>query len=79
MLKTYPTPENAREALITVEKALEEGAKEQLDWGSNAYRIRGEAYELLENPSEALHAYEIALALNPKIGIKKGRMPFAKL
>jgi tetratricopeptide (TPR) repeat protein len=71
LLKTSATPDNARKALKSTDAALAEGAKDRSDWAATAHRVRGEAYELLGQPREALEAFDQALSLDPKIGVKK--------
>lgn len=71
LLKTSATPDNARKALRSTDAALAEGAKDRSDWAATAHRVRGEAYELLGQSREALEAFDQALSLDPKIGVKK--------
>lgn len=78
LLKTAATPDNAQKALNTVDAALAEGAKDRPDWGAVAHRIRGESYELLGQFPEALEAFDLALSLNPKIGVQKRAMALRK-
>lgn len=70
-LKTDATPDDAQKALNTADAALAAGAKDRPDWGAVAHRVRGESYELLGQFPEALEAFELALSLNPKIGVQK--------
>ncbi len=62
---------NARIVLGVLESAISEGADARPDWGATAYRIRGEAFEILGDTVNALSAYEIAIKLNPKVGVKR--------
>lgn len=78
LLKTAATPDNARKALSTADSALADGAKDRPDWSSIAHRVRGESYEVLEQLPEALAAYELALSLNPKVGVQKRAVALRK-
>jgi hypothetical protein len=40
-------------------------------WAATAYKIQGLAYEFISNDQDALLVYQIALGLNPKIGLKR--------
>lgn len=71
LLKNHPNEENAQKALKAIDMALNEGAKDRTDWAAAAFRIKGEAYDLLGNFSDALDAYEKALSFNPKIGVQR--------
>ena len=78
LLKTAATPDNARKPLSTADSALAGGAKDRPDWSSIAHRVRGESYEVLGQLPEALAAYEIALSLNPKVGVQKRAVTLRK-
>lgn len=69
LLKTDTTEESARNALSVADAALKQGVGGQYGWGALAHRIRGESFELLGQLSDALEAYEQALAMNPKVGV----------
>lgn len=71
LLKADPTPDNAGKALNAADAALADGAKDMPDWGAIAHRVRGESYEVLGQLPEALQAFELALSLNPKVGVQK--------
>lgn len=71
LLDSSVDKENARIVLDVQESALSEEANARPDWGATAHRIRGEAFEILGDPASALSAYEIAINLNPKIGVKR--------
>ncbi|EPB7497628.1 TPA: hypothetical protein ACNVSH_002301 [Klebsiella aerogenes] len=79
LLDSRGEEENARIVLKVVDTALSEGADARSDWGATAHRIRGEAFEILGEPANALSAYEIALELNPKIGVKRRLTALKKL
>jgi len=49
------------------------------DWSARAWRDKGEALALLQRPAEALAAYERALALNEKVGVKRKITSLRKL
>lgn len=78
LLKTAATLDNARKTLSTADSALAGGAKDRPDWSSIAHRVRGESYEVLGQLPEALAAYEIALSLNPKVGVQKRAVALRK-
>ncbi len=71
LLKADATPANAQKALSTADAALVQGAKDRPDWCAVAHRVRGESFELLGQFPEALEAFELALSINPKIGVQK--------
>ena len=71
LLREHPSEKNAQKALKAIEMALNEGAKDRTDWAAAAFRIKGEANDLLGNFSDALDAYEKALSFNPKIGVQR--------
>ncbi|KGD84561.1 hypothetical protein HA47_05805 [Pantoea stewartii subsp. indologenes] len=71
LLDSSVDKENARIVLDVLESAISEGADVRPDWGATAHRIRGEAFEILSDPANALSAYETAISLNPKIGVKR--------
>jgi hypothetical protein len=71
ILKSDPTAENARKVIDVATTALAAGASERPDWGANAHRLRAESFELLGELDEALKAYDQALAMNPKVGVKR--------
>jgi len=60
-----------QEVLTAVSTALEELGQDRADSRAVGLRVQGEALEQLGHVSEAVTAYEAALALNPKIGIAK--------
>ena len=78
LLKTATTPDNARKALNAPDTALANDAKDRPDWGAIAHRVRGESYEVLGELSEALQAFELALSLNPKVGVQKREVALRK-
>jgi hypothetical protein len=71
LLESDPTEEGARRALHVSDQALVDGAGDRPDWRTIARRVRGESFELLAQPVEALAAYDLALESKPKVGVKK--------
>lgn len=71
LIKENPASERAEAALRAADAALEEGAAEREDWAVVAHRVRGEALEILGRFREAVDAYEKALALDEKAGVKR--------
>ena len=57
---------------------MADGAKDRPDWGAIAHRVRGESFEVLGELSEALQAFELALSLNPKVGLQKRAVALRK-
>ena len=57
------------EFISLMEKALEKGVSEHSQ--STIHRELGEAYQKIGTPAEAIHHFEKAISLNPKIGVKK--------
>lgn len=70
LLSSSPSQDAAGIVLRTADEALTQGAKDRTDWAAKAHRLRGEAFEVLKQPANAIAAYELALSLNPKIGVK---------
>ena len=71
LIEDQPDQAGAEVALRAADAALQEGAQDRQDWAAVAHRVRGEACEFLGRDAEALVAYEQALALDDKIGIKR--------
>ncbi|EJM31289.1 tetratricopeptide repeat protein [Pseudomonas sp. GM25] len=65
------TDERAREVLAAVQRARSHGADENPAWKPIALKVQGLAHEQLGQYPEAAQVYEEALALNPKIGVKR--------
>lgn len=68
-----PTPnhEHAQAALAAARRARSLGADNDQGWKAVALKIQGMAHESLGNSKEALSAYDDALKINPKIGVKR--------
>lgn len=64
-------PSAPARCVAAADRALEAGATDDRGWCTEAHRIRGEAYERMDRPAEAIAAYELAIASNPKVGLKK--------
>lgn len=65
------TDERIQEVLIAVQRARTLGADENPAWRPTALKVQGLAHEQLGQYPEAVKVYEEALALNPKIGVKR--------
>lgn len=63
--------DRAREALEAVIRARSLGADANLAWRPNALKVQGLAHEALGEQRDAIQIYEEAIALNPKIGVKR--------
>lgn len=67
-------PENrelAQTLVDSLDAAINELDENRTDYLAMGLRTKGEALELLGRPSEAINAYESAIAINPKIGVAK--------
>jgi hypothetical protein len=72
------TAETARQALDILGRARKHGA-DQIDfWKARSLKLQGLAHEALGELREAVKAFDEALALNPKIGVKRKRDSLAK-
>uniref|UniRef100_UPI002B05E7B6 tetratricopeptide repeat protein n=1 Tax=Providencia alcalifaciens TaxID=126385 RepID=UPI002B05E7B6 len=71
LIKTASSQEETKKALKAIESAIDDGALNDKNWLAIAYRVQGEAHELLGDVHAALDSFDKALALDPKIGIKK--------
>lgn len=65
------TQEQATKCLQVIEKARSNGADKDAYWGPQSLKFKGLAHEVLGDLPAALRAYDQALALNPKIGVKR--------
>ncbi|THK41049.1 hypothetical protein E8Q33_10970 [Methylophaga sp. SB9B] len=63
--------EFVEEALKASSKALAAGAEKNDHWKAMALKVKGLAYERRGNDEEALAAFDSALEINPKIGVKR--------
>lgn len=62
---------DAQEILLLLERALNKGLDEYPNEKAAVYRTIGEVKESLGTIPDAIHYYEMALKLNPKVGIKR--------
>ena len=60
-----------QEVLTAVEGALNELTPERNDYRLIGHRAQGEALEVLVRPTDVIVTYELALVINPKIGVAK--------
>ncbi|CRM14469.1 hypothetical protein [Pseudomonas sp. 24 E 1] len=65
------TDGRTQEVLTAVQRARSLGADENPAWKPTALKVQGLAHEQLSQYAEAVQVYEEALALNPKIGVKR--------
>ncbi|MFJ3463584.1 hypothetical protein [Achromobacter spanius] len=70
LLEETPTVQCAVIAQAASERALADKAIEP-SWEAVGHRVRAEALEIQGKLSEAVHAYDEALRINPKIGVKR--------
>lgn len=67
----HSSQELVEEALKASSKALKAGAEKNDHWKAMALKVKGLAHERLGNDQEALVAFDSALEINPKIGVKR--------
>jgi len=65
------TNEQLPDLLSLISKAFEGNFSEYQDYQALGYRLKGEILESLGNLEEAILAYQKALNINPKIGVKQ--------
>lgn len=72
LLKTdVVSKEDAQKALEATISARSLGADNDKGWKATALKLQGQANEALGNIEDAIAAYEEALSINPKIGVKQ--------
>lgn len=71
ILKATVTGERAQEVLAALLRARSLGADDNPAWKPTALKVQGLAHEQLGQYAQAVQVYEEALALNPKIGVKR--------
>ncbi len=64
-------PERAEDLLKLLEEAHQHGFKDYPDCEAKAHRAAGEIFEAINQPSEALRQYAIAVQVDPKVGVKR--------
>jgi len=72
------TAETARQALDIVGRARKHGADQVDSWMAKSLKLQGLAHEALGELREAVKAFDEALAIDPKIGIKRKRDSLVK-
>ena len=65
------SPEEVEEALTASSKAIQSGVLENDYWKAIAMKVNGLANERLGRDRDALAAFDSALKINPKIGVKR--------
>jgi tetratricopeptide (TPR) repeat protein len=63
--------DTARRTVQLADEALLEGAFNYPSWAAIAHRLKGEAYERLNDPAAAIASFERALSLDPKAGVRR--------
>ena len=63
--------ELANQALEAATRALSLGAEKDQGWKAVALKIQGLAHERLRNDEAAIAAFDAAMLINPKIGVKR--------
>jgi tetratricopeptide (TPR) repeat protein len=69
----------AEKVLTAILRARNLGADETPSWKAKALKLQGLVLEKLERGSEALVAYDEALSIDPKIGVKRRADALRKL
>lgn len=72
------TTETARQALDIVGRARKHGADQSDSWKAKSLKLQGLAHEALGELREAVKAFDEALAIDPKIGVKRKRDSLVK-
>lgn len=67
----YFNDERAKDVLAACTKALALGAERDQGWKAVALKVQGVAHEHLGNYDAAIAAFDGALRINPKIGVKR--------
>jgi tetratricopeptide (TPR) repeat protein len=65
------SPARLRKVLAALDRARCEGADADASWKASAIKAQGMTYEALGDVDRAINAYEHALSINPKIGVKR--------
>lgn len=63
--------ERVREVLAAIQCARKQGADGDVRWRAVALKVQGFAYEALGEAMLAIRMYEQALAIDPKVGVKR--------
>jgi len=71
ILETRPSPERVRQVLAALHRAFEEGGNRDPAWKAVGLKMKGIAHQSLGETEAAIAAYEQALAINDKIGVKR--------
>ncbi len=71
-------PSRCRMLLKSVELAMQKGADGYPDWRAHALKLSGVLREQLGELAKAIALYEQALAINPKIGVKRRLIALTK-
>lgn len=71
ILGAEPSEERARQVLAAIQRARREGGDNDPGWKATGLKVLGLAHESLGQTDAAIAAYQEALAINPKIGVKR--------
>ena len=71
LLRESSDVNGAERALAVLESVAPEVPTAESSWQAKAFRLKGEALEVLGRMAEAVSAYELAIGFDPKIGVKK--------
>lgn len=71
ILESGPSPERVRQVLAALHRAFEEGGNRDPGWKAVGLKMKGIAHQTLGEADAAIAAYEQALAINERIGVKR--------
>ena len=64
--------------LPAIDIALATIRESEVKWRAQAFRLRGDCFEALDDSTRALESYEKALSLDPKVGVKRKAVQLRK-
>jgi hypothetical protein len=65
------TQERGRQIVKALDRALNQTPAVDIKWQAEFLKWKGRAHEALKETTNALNAYEKALSINPKVGVKR--------
>lgn len=72
------TEERSRQILKALDRVLDQVPEVDIKWQAEFLKWKGIAHEGLGETADALNAYERALSINPKVGVKRRAAALAK-
>jgi len=64
-------PNDIPKLISAIDRARQMGANDDKSWSAVSFKLEGIAYEIQGELNKSVHAFENAIALNPKIGVKR--------